>query len=39
MTILYDYPTIETENDKTLEEIHAFNDRGSKATVPGAISR
>ncbi|KAI0292399.1 cytochrome P450 [Russula brevipes] len=36
MTILYDYPTIETENDKTLEEIHAFNDRGSEATVPGA---
>ena len=36
MSILYDYPTLETENDKTLEEIHAFNDRTSKACDPGA---
>ena len=36
MSILYDYPTLETENDKTLEEIHAFNDRGSEAAAPGA---
>jgi hypothetical protein len=36
MSILYDYPTLETENDKTLEEIHAYIDRLSKATAPGA---
>ena len=36
MSILYDYPTLETENDKTLKEIHAFNDRASEASVPGA---
>jgi hypothetical protein len=36
MSILYDYPTLETEDDKTLKEIHAYNDRGSKASAPGA---
>ena len=36
MSILYDYPTLETENDKTLKEIHAFNDRESEASAPGA---
>jgi len=36
MSILYDYPTLETENDKTLKEIHAFNDRASAASAPGA---
>jgi len=36
MSILYDYPTLETENDETLEEIHAFNNRTSKACAPGA---
>ena len=35
MSILYDYPTLETENDKTLEEIHAYIDRISKAATPG----
>ena len=34
--MLYDYPTLETENDKTLSEIHAFIDRLSIAAVPGA---
>jgi hypothetical protein len=36
MSILYDYPTLEPENDKTLKEIHAFIDRVSKASSPGA---
>ncbi|KAI9442993.1 cytochrome P450 [Lactarius indigo] len=36
MSILYDYPTLKTENDKTLKEIHAFNDYVSEAAVPGA---
>ena len=35
MSILYDYPTLETENDKTLKEIYAFVDRISKAANPG----
>ena len=35
MSILYDYPTLEKENDKTLEEIYAFVDRISKAANPG----
>ena len=34
--MLYDYPTLETENDKTLTEIHAFINRLSTAAVPGA---
>lgn len=36
MSMLYDYPTLETENDKTLSDIHAFIDRLSIAAVPGA---
>jgi hypothetical protein len=36
MSILYDYPTLEDEHDKTLTEIHAFIDRMSAASVPGA---
>ena len=36
MSMLYDYPTLETENDKTLTEIRAFIDRMSTAAVPGA---
>jgi hypothetical protein len=35
MSILYDYPSLEDEHDKTLMEIHAFIDRMSAATVPG----
>jgi cytochrome P450 len=36
LSILYDYPTLETINDATLKEIHLFNDRGSAASSPGA---
>ena len=36
MSILYDYPTLEDEHDKTLTEIHAFVDRMSAANAPGA---
>ena len=36
MSILYDYPTLETEDDKTLKQIHAFNDLLSEAASPGA---
>lgn len=36
MSILYDYPTLGTENDKTLKEIHGFNDRISEAAATGA---
>ena len=36
MSILYDYPTLENEHDETLAGIHAFNDRMSAATAPGA---
>ena len=36
MTILYDYPTLENEHDRNLMEIHAFIDRMSAASVPGA---
>ena len=35
MSILYDYPTLENE-DETLTNIHAFIDRLSAATAPGA---
>ncbi len=34
MSILYDYPTLETENDKTIKEIHTFIDRMSVASAP-----
>jgi hypothetical protein len=36
MSILYDYPTLETEKDKTITEIHAFLDRYLLAAAPGA---
>jgi hypothetical protein len=36
MSILYDYPTLENEHDKTLTGIHAFIDRMSAASAPGA---
>src|SRR5579863_1093503 len=36
MTILYDYPTLEDEHDKTLMDIHGFIDRMSAASAPGA---
>ena len=36
MSILYDYPTLENEDDKTLTGIHAFIDRMSAASAPGA---
>ena len=35
MSILYDYPTIETEDDK-IKEIHAFNRHIAEAAAPGA---
>lgn len=36
MSILYDYPSLENEHDETLTKIHAFIDRLSAATAPGA---
>ena len=36
MYILYNYPTLENEDDETLTKIHAFIDRISAATAPGA---
>jgi hypothetical protein len=36
MSILYDYPTLENEHDKTITEIHTFVDRLSAAGAPGA---
>jgi cytochrome P450 len=36
MSILYDYPTLQNEHDKTLTDIHAFIDRVSAAAAPGA---
>ncbi|KAH9040501.1 cytochrome P450 [Lactarius pseudohatsudake] len=36
MSILYDYPTLESENDKNLKEILAYTKRTSRATAPGA---
>jgi hypothetical protein len=36
MSILYDYPTLENEHDKTLTGIHTFIDRMSAAAAPGA---
>jgi len=36
MSILYDYPALEDEHDKTLMEIHGFIDRMSAASAPGA---
>ena len=36
MSILYDYPTLETEHHETITQIHAFIDRMSAAAAPGA---
>jgi len=36
MSILYDYPALENEHDETITQIHAFIDRMSAATAPGA---
>ncbi|KAF8478443.1 cytochrome P450 [Russula ochroleuca] len=36
ISILYDYPTLENEHDKTLTEIHTFINRISAAGAPGA---
>ena len=36
MSVLYDYPTLENEHDKTLTEIHAFIDRMLAAAALGA---
>ena len=36
MSILYDYPTLRNENDKTLTGIHTFIYRVSAASAPGA---
>lgn len=35
MSIMYDYPTLETENDKNIKEIHAFGYRTSVAATSG----
>ncbi|KAI9462874.1 cytochrome P450 [Lactarius psammicola] len=35
LSILYDYPTLENENDKTLKGIHTFIERMSIAAAPG----
>ena len=36
LSILYDYPTLEDEHDKTLAEIGTFVDHLSAAIAPGA---
>ena len=36
MSILYDYPTLENEYEETISQIHAFIDRMSAASAPGA---
>ena len=36
MSILYDYPTLEGEHDKTVAEINTFVERLSAAAAPGA---
>jgi hypothetical protein len=36
LSILYDYPTLKDEHDKTITEIHAFINRLSAAAAPGA---
>jgi hypothetical protein len=35
LSILYDYPTLETDDDKTLKGMHAFIERMSVAAAPG----
>ena len=36
MSIVYDYPTLETENEKNVKEIFAYTGRISEAAAPGA---
>ncbi len=36
LSILYDYPTLENLHDETFTQIHAFIDRMSAASAPGA---
>ena len=36
MSILYDYPTLEDEHDKTVTDINTFVERLSAAAAPGA---
>ena len=36
MSIVYDYPTILSEHDQTLQKIEAYNLRLSKAGMPGS---
>ena len=36
MSILYDYPTLENEDDENLQGIHAFIRRVSEASTPGS---
>jgi hypothetical protein len=36
LSILYDYPTLEDEHDKTITEIHAFINHVSADSAPGA---
>ena len=36
MSILYDHPTLEDENDKSITEINVFTERLSAAGTPGA---
>jgi hypothetical protein len=35
MSIVYDYPTLETDNDTNVKQIFAFADRISEAAAPG----
>lgn len=35
MSIIYDYPTLETDNEKNVKQIFAFTDRISEAAAPG----
>ena len=35
MSIIYDYPTLETDNEKNVKQIFAFVDRISEAAAPG----
>jgi hypothetical protein len=36
MSIVYDYPTLETDNEKNVKQIFAFADRISESAAPGA---
>lgn len=35
MSIIYDYPTLETDNEKSVKQIFAFVDRISEVAAPG----